>query len=109
MKHDSFLCCWTCWPNKRTNALHLTKTRAQALKDMISPKTKMVALVHVSNTLGAVLPVHDVAEAAHKVRPAPGLCTSLTACCCVVLPDCVCISVLRTLRLPMQPRRRSLP
>ena len=36
---------------------------------MITPKTKMVALVHVSNMLGAVLPVHDVAEAAHKVRP----------------------------------------
>ena len=34
----------------------------------------MVALVHVSNMLGAVLPVHDVAEAAHKVWP---LCHTL--------------------------------
>lgn len=39
----------------------------QALKAMINPRTKMVALVYVSNMLGSVLRVHDVAEEAHKV------------------------------------------
>ena len=34
---------------------------------MLSPKTKLVSLVHVSNMTGAVLPVADVVEDAHKV------------------------------------------
>lgn len=38
-----------------------------ALKEMISPKTKLVSLVHVSNTLGAILPVEEVIAAAHEV------------------------------------------
>ncbi len=34
---------------------------------MLNPKTKLVAMVHVSNMLGAVTPMEQVAEAAHKV------------------------------------------
>ncbi|KAK9824493.1 hypothetical protein WJX72_010804 [[Myrmecia] bisecta] len=39
----------------------------QAYRQMLSPKTRLVALVHVSNMLGAILPVGDVVEEAHKV------------------------------------------
>ena len=52
---------------------------AQAMKDMLSAKTKMVALVHVSNMLGCVLPVHDVVEAAHQVT---ALRRGATCTCC---------------------------
>ena len=34
---------------------------------LLSPKTKIVAMVHVSNVLGGVTPMQEVAEAAHKV------------------------------------------
>ena len=36
---------------------------------MLSPNTKLVAMVHVSNMLGCILPAAQVAEAAHKVTP----------------------------------------
>ncbi|KAK9794013.1 hypothetical protein WJX73_000408 [Symbiochloris irregularis] len=39
----------------------------QAFKEMISPRTKLVALVYVSNMLGAVTRVHDVVAEARKV------------------------------------------
>lgn len=37
------------------------------LKKMLSPKTKMVALVHISNTLGTVNPVKEITKLAHSV------------------------------------------
>lgn len=37
-----------------------------AYKKMLGPKTKMVAVVHVSNALGTVNPVHEIVELAHK-------------------------------------------
>ena len=40
----------------------------QAFHEMLSPKTKLVAMVHVSNMLGCILPAAQVAEAAHKVN-----------------------------------------
>lgn len=39
----------------------------QALKSLISPRTKLVAVVWVSNMLGAVTHVHDVVAEAQKV------------------------------------------
>jgi cysteine desulfurase/selenocysteine lyase len=36
-------------------------------KKLLSPKTKMVSVVHVSNALGTVNPVKEIIEAAHEV------------------------------------------
>ena len=41
----------------------------QAYAKLLSPKTKMVALVHVSNMLGSLLDTAFVVEQAHKVCP----------------------------------------
>ena len=38
----------------------------EEFEKLISPKTKLVALVHVSNTLGTINPVKSVIEMAHK-------------------------------------------
>lgn len=40
---------------------------AQAFAELLTPKTKIVALVHVSNVLGNVLDADYVVEQAHKV------------------------------------------
>ena len=40
---------------------------AQAFAELLSPKTKVVALVHVSNMLGSILDTAYVAEQARKV------------------------------------------
>jgi len=37
-----------------------------AFREMLSSKTKMVALVHVSNTLGSINPIEEVIELAHQ-------------------------------------------
>jgi cysteine desulfurase/selenocysteine lyase len=39
----------------------------QAFKQLLSPRTKMLAVVHVSNSLGTVNPVHEMIAAAHEV------------------------------------------
>jgi cysteine desulfurases, SufS subfamily len=36
-------------------------------KKLLSPKTKLVSVVHVSNTLGTINPVKQIIESAHKV------------------------------------------
>ena len=41
----------------------------QAFHELLSPKTKLVGLVLVSNTLGCVAPAQAISEAAHKVCP----------------------------------------
>lgn len=38
-----------------------------AFKQLLSPKTKMVAVVHVSNSLGTVNPVKEIIAAAHEL------------------------------------------
>ena len=38
----------------------------EAFKKMLSPKTKMVSVVHASNALGVVNPVEDIIELAHQ-------------------------------------------
>jgi selenocysteine lyase/cysteine desulfurase len=37
----------------------------QDLAEKVTPKTKLVALVHVSNMLGCILPTQEAAEIAH--------------------------------------------
>ncbi|CAK9027748.1 Probable cysteine desulfurase [Durusdinium trenchii] len=39
----------------------------EEFKRLLSPKTKIVAFVHISNTLGCINPVKEMAEAAHAV------------------------------------------
>lgn len=39
----------------------------EEFKRLLSPKTKMVAFVHISNTLGCINPVKEMAQAAHEV------------------------------------------
>ena len=41
---------------------------AQALKGMLSSRTKLVATLHVSNVLGSIVDVKDLAQAVHAVR-----------------------------------------
>jgi cysteine desulfurase/selenocysteine lyase len=38
-----------------------------AFKAMLSKKTKIVAMVHISNTLGSVVPIKEVINEAHKI------------------------------------------
>jgi len=45
-------------------------------RTLLSDRTKLVALPHVSNTLGCICPVKEVVEAAHAV----GACVLLDAC-----------------------------
>ena len=40
----------------------------QAFRQMLTPRTKLVAFVFVSNMLGSILHVHDVVAEAKKVR-----------------------------------------
>jgi len=37
-----------------------------AAKNLITPKTKIVAIAHVSNALGTVTPLHDIIQLAHE-------------------------------------------
>ncbi len=41
--------------------------RLEDVKAQLSPRTKLVAVTHVSNTLGTVLPVAEIAQLAHGV------------------------------------------
>ena len=40
----------------------------QGFHKLVSPKTKLISLVHISNALGAVLDTQQVCEAAQKVH-----------------------------------------
>ena len=39
-------------------------------QNMLSPKTKLVAVTHISNSLGTINPVDKIIEAAHAVGAA---------------------------------------
>ena len=73
MEHHSNLVPWQMLAQERGCTLRFAPLDddqcldVEALKGLISPKTKLVALPHVSNTLGCVNPVAEVAAAAHAV------------------------------------------
>jgi len=48
-------------------ALAVCPVALQHLHELVTPRTKLISLVHVSNMLGAVLDVEAVVEAARKV------------------------------------------
>jgi cysteine desulfurase / selenocysteine lyase len=72
MEHHSNLVPWQLVA-QRTGAVlkfvELTKTEEfdlEQFKTLISNKTKLVSVVHVSNTLGCINPVEEIIEIAHK-------------------------------------------
>ncbi len=72
MEHHSNLIPWQLLA-QRTGAVlkfvELTKTEEfdlEQFKTLISDKTKLVAVVHVSNTLGCINPVQEIIAIAHK-------------------------------------------
>jgi cysteine desulfurase/selenocysteine lyase len=73
MEHHSNLVPWQLVA-QRTGAVlkhvELTETEEfdfEHYKSLLSEKTKLVAVVHVSNTLGCINPVQDICAEAHKV------------------------------------------
>ena len=60
-----------CWTGNASFGIVITASslmlNVQAFADLLSPKTKLVGLVHVSNMLGSILDTDYVVEQAHKV------------------------------------------
>lgn len=73
MEHHSNLVPWQMLAEERGFTIKFAPLDAgesldlKALKALITPRTKLVALAHVSNTLGCVNPVREVVAAAHAV------------------------------------------
>ena len=82
MEHHSNLVPWQLLAEERGCVLKFApldgdeQLDLKALQALITPRTKLVALPHVSNTLGCVNPVQEVVEAAHAV----GALVLLDAC-----------------------------
>lgn len=72
MEHHSNLVPWQIVAQKTGAVLkfvELTETQEfnmEQFKTLISEKTKLVSVVHASNTLGCINPVKEIAEIAHK-------------------------------------------
>eukprot|EP00803_Ostreobium_quekettii_P007965 evm.model.scf_884EXC.6 EVM.evm.TU.scf_884EXC.6 scf_884EXC:34106-37793(+) len=73
-EHHSNIVPWQIVAKKtgaRVRAVNLTKDTEeldmQHFRELLNERTKLVALFHVSNTLGAVSPVENISEMAHKV------------------------------------------
>mmetsp|Transcript_44379 Transcript_44379/g.106625 ORF Transcript_44379/g.106625 Transcript_44379/m.106625 type:complete len:376 (-) Transcript_44379:31-1158(-) len=73
MEHHSNLVPWQMLAKERGFSIKFAPLDASesldldALKALITPRTKLVALAHVSNTLGCVAPVREIVAAAHAV------------------------------------------
>lgn len=73
MEHHSNIVPWQMLCQERDAVLKIIPINDQgellmdAYEKLLSPKTKLVAIVHVSNSLGTVNPVHQIIESAHKV------------------------------------------
>jgi len=82
MEHHSNLVPWQMVAKKTGAVLKFVQLDSKNCFDMdhyrslLSPKTKIVSTVHVSNMLGCVNPVEDIIEEAHKV----GALVLLDAC-----------------------------
>ncbi len=50
-------------PMERSGKLNMTE-----FKKLLTPKTKMVAVVHVSNSLGTINPIEEIIDSAHKLQ-----------------------------------------
>ena len=73
LEHNANLAPWRELAHARGAILHIAQVesdgdlRAAAVARLLSPRTKLVALAHVSNVLGTRLPVAEIAAAAHRV------------------------------------------
>jgi cysteine desulfurase/selenocysteine lyase len=70
-EHVANLACWQDLALRRRAHLRVIRVAADgtfpldALRQALSPRTKMVAVTHVSNVSGAVFPVREIVAAAH--------------------------------------------
>ncbi|CAE7477280.1 csd [Symbiodinium natans] len=73
MEHHSNIVPWQLATQRTGATLKHVGVTEEGVLDMeefhrlLSPRTKMVAFVHISNTLGCINPVKEIAEAAHAV------------------------------------------
>ncbi len=69
LEHHSNLVPWQVVAQKTGAILKIWQTPGEArlgdLQKLITPKTKIVAVTHVSNVLGAILPIKKIAQLAH--------------------------------------------
>ena len=75
MEHHANLIPWqvVCRQRKATLGIIPINEKGEldlsAFKKMLSSKTKMIALVHISNTLGTINPVEEIVDIARKYNP----------------------------------------
>ena len=73
MEHHSNIVPWQMMAQKKGASIKVIpiNDRGELMMDeykkMLSPKTKLVAIVHISNTLGTVNPVKEITKLAHAV------------------------------------------
>ena len=73
MEHHSNIVPWQMMAQKKGATIKVIpiNDRGELMMDdykkMLSPKTKLVAIVHISNTLGTVNPVKEITQLAHAV------------------------------------------
>jgi len=73
MEHHSNIVPWQMICDERQAKLKVIpvndagELQMEEYKKMLSPKTKMVAVVHISNTLGTINPVKEIVKLAHEV------------------------------------------
>ncbi|MEO0181641.1 MAG: cysteine desulfurase [candidate division WOR-3 bacterium] len=72
-EHHSNMVPWQVLARKKNAVLKYIPVKSDGTlvfdeaKDLITPRTKIVAVQHVSNLLGTIHPVSDIAEMAHRV------------------------------------------
>lgn len=83
MEHHSNLVPWQLLAERSGALLKFAQLRSDEetldvdhLLSLLTPRTKIVSIVHVSNTLGSINPIKTISQAAHKV----GAVTVVDAC-----------------------------
>lgn len=72
MEHHSNILPWQLWCEKNNGKLKVIPVnpdgtlQVKKLKDLIAPKTKVLAVTHVSNTLGVINPVKELIKTAKQ-------------------------------------------
>lgn len=67
---------------RRLLILQLANPNVQHFRQLLSDKTKLVVTVHISNVLGSISPVAEIAECAHRVG------AKVLLDCCQSVPNC---------------------
>ncbi|WP_433605296.1 SufS family cysteine desulfurase [Dactylosporangium sp. CA-139114] len=73
LEHHANLVPWQRFANGRRARLRVVpvgedgQIRLDALADLLGPRTRLVAIAHVSNALGTIVPVREVVAMAHRV------------------------------------------